>query len=127
MPAATPAPRPVVLIIDDEPELLESIRAGLGSEFEVETATSAEEGTLLAGTRHYDVVVCDQLLPGEQGLDFLVRIAAQFPDTRRILMTGYMNPELLSRGIPVAQLSAYLLKPVSTAELAKAIRAALAK
>jgi DNA-binding NarL/FixJ family response regulator len=47
------------------------------------------------------------------------------PETRRILLTGYINPELLSRSLEVAGLSACMLKPVRAAELAKAVREAL--
>ena len=61
------------------------------------------------------------------GLDFLVRAAAQFPQMRRILITGYMNPELLSRAVGMAKLSAYLLKPVSPADLKKTVADALTK
>jgi two-component system, NtrC family, response regulator HupR/HoxA len=127
MSASPPVSRSVVLVIDDELALLETIRAGLGDEFEIETAISAEEGTMLAGTRRYDAVICDQLLPGEQGLDFLARVAGQFPAMRRIMMTGYLNPELLSRSVSIGQLSACLVKPVPLAELKQALRDALAK
>jgi DNA-binding NarL/FixJ family response regulator len=115
----------VVLIVDDEPPLLEAMRQSLEAEFDVETAPSAEEATLLVGTRRYDVIVCDQLLPGEQGLEFLLRASAHQPAMRRILLTGYINPDLISRSVAVAGLSACLLKPVSAADLAKAIRASL--
>jgi len=126
---ANPPPkvRPVILLVDDEPALLDSMRLTLKDDFEIETAASAEEGLLMAGTRAYEVVVCDQLLPGEQGLDFLMRAAEQFPAMRRILITGYMNPELLSRGVALAGLSSYLLKPASPADLRQAINRALAK
>ena len=119
--------RPVVLLVDDEPALLEAMRLTLKDDYEIEVATSAEEALLMAGTRSFDLVVCDQLLPGEQGLDFLMRAATQFPKMRRILLTGYMNPELLSRGMAIAGLSCYLLKPTLPADLRKAIDRALAK
>lgn len=118
--------RPAVLIIDDEPPLLDAMRQGLGQEFDVDAASTAEEGTLLAATRKYDVIVCDQLLPGEQGLEFLMRMASLHPGSRRIMLTGYINPDLISRSMASAQLSACLLKPASIAELARTIRQALA-
>jgi two-component system response regulator HupR/HoxA len=127
MAESAPKVRPVVLLVDDEPALLESMRLTLKDDYEIEMATSAEDAILMAGTRAYDVVVCDQLLPGEQGLDFLRRTAVQFPKMRRILLTGYVNPELLSRGVAIAGLSGCLLKPASPADLRKAIDQALAK
>lgn len=124
--AAPSAPnRPVVLLVDDEQALLGALREGLESEFEIETASSAEEATMMASTRRYDVVVCDQLLPGEQGLEFLVKLAQHQPGARRIMMTGYINPELLSRSISLAKLSQCLIKPVSPQQLAQTIRAVL--
>ncbi len=74
--------------------------------------------------RKFAVVVSDHLMPGEGGLDFLVRMREIHPDTRRILLTGYMNPELISRSVSVAELAACLLKPVNIEELVRAVGAA---
>jgi DNA-binding NtrC family response regulator len=119
--------KPAVLLIDDESYILDLMRAGLEGEFEIETATSAEEAGLLTGTRRYDVVICDQILPGENGLEFLIRAASMQPTCRRIMMTGYINPELLSRAMTLAKLSACLLKPVHFNDLKKAIYSAIAE
>ena len=126
-PGPASGPRPAVLLVDDEEMLLDAMRQTLEHEFAVDIAQTAEEATLLAGTRRYDVIVCDQLLPGEQGLEFFIRIAAQQPASRRILVTGYINPDLISRSVRLGKLSACLLKPISSAELSRAIRAALAE
>ena len=118
------ARRPV-LLVDDEPALLDAMSQGLAGEFEVVTAASAAEAVSRMALRKYAVVICDHVLPGETGLDFLIRMRERHPETRRILLTGYMNPELISRSIAVAGLSACMLKPVRAAELAKAVREAL--
>ncbi|HUJ43231.1 MAG TPA: response regulator [Opitutaceae bacterium] len=122
-----PAGRVRVLLVDDEPALLDALQQGMAGEFDVETAKSAAEAETRIGTRTYAVLICDHMLPGEAGLDFLVRMREQHPEMRRILLTGYINPELISRSVAVAELSACLLKPVHAAELAAAVRAALAK
>ena len=124
-PATKPG-RPALLLVDDERELLEVLGEGLKSEFALETAASAEEASLLMASSSYDVLVCDHMLPGEAGLEFLIRMSERHPNTRRIMLTGYMNPELISRSVALAQLSACLLKPVQAAALAAAIRTALA-
>jgi len=124
--SAAGAPGASVLLIDDETSLLDAMRMSLEREFEIELAGSAAEAELMMATRNYDVVVCDHLMPGEEGLQFLIRASERHPRTRRILLTGYMNPELLSRSIGLAQLSACLLKPIRAEEVAKAIRKALA-
>jgi CheY-like chemotaxis protein len=117
--------RPVVLLVDDEPELLKTLQLGLEAEFDLDFAASAEEAELMFATRAYDLVVTDHLMPGEEGLSFLIRMNERFPQTRRILLTGYMNPELISRSIALAGLSACLVKPVRVADLATTMRDAL--
>jgi response regulator RpfG family c-di-GMP phosphodiesterase len=65
------------------------------------------------------------MLPGEQGLDFLIRLMEKSPSTRRILMTGYTNTEFISRSTAIGGLSACLVKPLRPADVTKAINAAL--
>ena len=127
---ADEAPRkpalPVVLLVDDEPQLLDSLGQELQGSCRLFTAASAAEADLKLAARHYDVIVCDHMLPGEQGLDFLGRVMELMPSTRRILMTGYTNPEFISRSTAIAGLSACLVKPLRAADIAAAIRAAIA-
>ncbi|GAB5561711.1 MAG: hypothetical protein SynsKO_33580 [Synoicihabitans sp.] len=117
--------RPSVLVVDDEAPLLEIIQKQLQDEFRVETASSAEEADLHLGSASFDLVLADHMMPGEAGLDFLMRVREHFPETKRILMTGYLNPELISRAQSLAGLSAYLIKPVSAEQLLAAVRGAL--
>jgi DNA-binding NtrC family response regulator len=121
-------PRPVVLLLEDEAQLVAALCDNLADEFEIEVATSVEEARLLLGTRRFDLILSDHMLPGKaQGLDFLVEAMSRQPTARRILVTGYMNPELLARGRTLAQLSACLMKPVEMAQLRKVMRAVLAQ
>lgn len=124
-PSTSPASRPSVLIVDDEVTFLDMLRETLALDFEVVTKTTTKAAEQAMTERAFDVVVSDYLMPGEMGLEFLVRSAQRWPQTRRIMLTGYINPELLSRSITLAALSACLLKPVRPAELAQAIREAL--
>ncbi|HUL54915.1 MAG TPA: response regulator [Opitutaceae bacterium] len=126
-PQPPPPARPRVLLVDDEPALLDAMQQGMTAEFDVETAKSAAEAETRIGKQSFAVLICDHMLPGEAGLDFLVRMRELHPDMRRILLTGYINPELISRSVAVAELSACLLKPAHAAELSAAVRAAIAK
>jgi DNA-binding NtrC family response regulator len=116
-----------VLLVDDEAALLQSLRLALQHEFEIELASSAEEAEMMMATKNYQVVVCDHLMPGEEGLSFLIRASERFSQTKRVLITGYMNPELLARSIEIARLSSVVLKPAKAEDVAKAIRDAVAK
>jgi CheY-like chemotaxis protein len=117
---------PVVLLVDDEALILDSLGQQLQDSCKLYTATSAAEAELRLAARHYDVIVCDHMLPGEQGLDFLSRTRDMMPSTKRILMTGYTSPEFLSRSMVIAGLSACLLKPVRASDIVAAIKTALA-
>ena len=119
-------PRPALLILEDEPQLTLIICDLLGGDFDIETAEDVEEALRLLGQRKFDILLSDQMLPGKkQGLDFLMEAMEKQPEAKRILMTGYLNPELLSRGTTMAGLSACLLKPVDNARLREALRMAL--
>jgi two-component system response regulator CiaR len=125
MSAAEPR-RPVVLLLDDEAQLTAVMVRMLEKEFEVEAAANVEEASLLLSTRRYDAIIADHMMPGEkQGLDFLVDAIRLQPTAKRILMTGYMNPELLARAVTLGQLSALLLKPATAQQIRKALHDAL--
>lgn len=126
--AASPQPhRPRVLLVEDEPELRTVTQLGLAKEFEVDAAGSAAEAERLMATRRYDVVVSDHLMQGTPGLDFLRLARERHPGTMRIMITGYTNPELISRSVSLAGLAACLVKPVPAEELARTIWAALGR
>jgi DNA-binding NarL/FixJ family response regulator len=125
-PAREKAVGPSVLLVDDEPLLLDSIGQELAKSFRVFTAASAADADTKLAARHYDVIVCDHMLPGEPGLDFLARTMEMVPSTKRILLTGYTSPEFITRSTMIAGLSACLVKPVRASDVAAAVTAALA-
>jgi DNA-binding NtrC family response regulator len=123
-PAADAAPKDPVLIVDDEKALLEVLAQALGMVFDVTTATSAREADFILQKKKFKVVVSDHLMPGGNGMSFLVRTREEFPHMQRILVTGYMKPEMLLRSVNEAGLFRYLLKPVSIGELTRVVQEA---
>ena len=113
-----------VLIIDDEKPLLSLFTEALSPLFEVTQATSTREAGFIMHKKSFKVVVCDHLMPGGNGLSFLVDTREEYPDTQRVLVTGYMKPEMLLRSVNEAALYRYLLKPVSLPELIKTVQEA---
>ncbi len=113
-----------ILIVDDEKPLLELFSEALSPHFEVDTAVSTKEADFLMHKKPYKVVVSDHLMPGGNGLSFLVHTREEHPNTQRVLVTGYMKPEMLLRSVNEAALYRYLLKPVSLPELIKTIQEA---
>ena len=114
-----------VLVVDDERPLLDVFADALGTQFDVTTATSVREAEFILRKKAFKVVVADHLMPGGNGMSFLVRAREEFPHMQRILVTGYMKPEMLLRSVNEAALFRYLLKPVSMLELVNSVREAL--
>ena len=110
-----------ILLVDDEKPLLDVFAAALAPSFEITTATTAREADFILQKKSFKVVVADHLMPGGNGMNFLVRAREEFPHMQRILVTGYMKPEMLLRSVNEAALFRYLLKPVSMPELLKVV------
>lgn len=123
-PENTKAKLGAVLLVDDERPLLELYAEALSPYFDVAVATSAKEAGFLLHKRVFKVVVSDHLMPGGNGLSFLVDAREEYPEMQRVLVTGYMKPEMLLRSVNEAALYRYLLKPVSLPELIKTVQEA---
>lgn len=126
--AGTPGdatPKDAVLLVDDEEAILEMFSVALSPHFAVTTATSAREADFLLQKQAFKVVVADHLMPGGNGMNFLVRAREEFPHMQRILVTGYMKPEMLLRSVNEAALFRYLLKPIPMSELVAVVKAAV--
>ncbi len=108
-----------ILIIDDEPYILSSLKKVLEEENrEIWTAESAEEAWQLLKERgEVEVIVCDQRLPNMSGVDFLVKVKRLYPDTIRILVTGYPEISEAVEAINKAHIWRYILKPIDVDNL----------
>ena len=105
-----------VLLIEDDEDSRELLAEILRSDFDVESAADGESG--LAAFRAFspDVVVTDESIPGLRGTELAVRIKAERPQTRVILVTGYGN---LS---PPPECDLLLKKPLDIERLSTALR-----
>lgn len=118
-------PKDAVLLVDDEQSLLEMFCTALSPRFDITTANTAREADFILQKKAFKVVVADHLMPGGNGMNFLTRAREEFPHMQRILVTGYMKPEMLLRSVNEAALFRYLLKPVAIAELFSVVQAAV--
>jgi len=108
-----------ILIVDDEPHILSSLRRILESEDkEIFTAQDAESGwNLLQEKGEMELVISDNKLPGMLGIDFLIKVKRLYPDTIRILITGYPDLNSAMDAINRAHIWRYILKPIEVEEL----------
>jgi DNA-binding NtrC family response regulator len=108
-------------LVDDEQSLLDVFSTALEPYFDVTTAKSAREADFILRKKAFKVVVADHLMPGGNGMNFLVRAREEYPHMQRVLVTGYMKPEMLLRSVNEAALFRYLLKPVSLTEIVSVV------
>jgi two-component system response regulator HupR/HoxA len=119
------APAPLaVLVVDDEQRSLETLRRTLEEDFTVLTAQSAEEGEAIMAREFVHIVLSDQRMPGMQGVEFLRRVRDQWPDTVRLILSGYTDAEDIIAGINHAGIWQYLLKPWHPEQLLLTLKSA---
>lgn len=107
---ASPA-RPAILLVDDEPHSLVSMRMALEDEFEVLTAGDAEAALAVLEQDPVQVVFCDQRMPGRSGVEFLTELRERWPETVRIIITGYTDAAAMVSAINEAGIYQFVTKP----------------
>jgi two-component system OmpR family response regulator len=114
-----------VLLIEDEPGIVDFVRRGLEAEgFSVEAALDGIEGERLALGRSFDAIVLDLMLPGRSGLEILASVRRAKPTVPVIVLTARGQIEDRVVGLDAGAVD-YLVKPFSLAELVARIRAQL--
>jgi signal transduction histidine kinase len=114
--------RQTVLIVDDEVDVLESLRHQFHRTYRVLTSTSATGAIDLLQHNEVEVLLSDQRMPGMPG-DMLLRRARELkPDTIRMLFTGYADIQAVINAVNEGHIFRYILKPWDSAELEGIIR-----
>ena len=115
-----------VLIVDDEPNVVKALKRALRREpYEILSANSGHEALDVLGRESVDVVISDENMPGMTGSELLAVVYEKYPDTIRIILTGYASLELAMRAINEGQIYRFFTKPWNDADLAVTIRQAL--
>lgn len=111
-----------VLIVDDEPALVETLEGLLEDHFDVITASGGRDALrqLDAGDI-VDVIVTDQRMPGMLGVDFLEEVSKRLPDTIRMVVTAYADVDPIIDAINRGAAYRFLSKPYNADELRAAI------
>ena len=114
-----------ILIVEDEAALCESLRRVFERDgYDVSTAGNAEAGLLLYEAGGHDLILCDILLPGMDGIEFLEAVRKRCPEQIVIVMTAYASIET-AVGALRAGAHDYILKPVIHEEIKRLVRMAL--
>ena len=121
------APRPVVLIVDDEPDIANSVAeiVHLDLQYEALTAGSAEEGlAILRSMEHTppDLLIVDFRMPRMDGIQFLKNARTILPDIPAMMVTAYADLDLVMRATRELHLARFLRKPIKAEALVAAVK-----
>lgn len=112
--------KPVILCVDDEKLVLDSLvnqlRNYFGSQFIYETAENSEEAWEVIDDMHaqgyaISVIISDWLMPLEKGDKFLIDVANRFPNIALIMLSGHADEDSIERARTYANLRCFIRKP----------------
>ncbi len=99
-----------ILCVDDEKQILSALKRLLRKEtFDLLTATNGEEGLKIMASRDIHLVISDHRMPEMSGISFLSKVRETYPDTIRILLTGYTEIDSIKASINEGHVYKFLL------------------
>ncbi len=115
-----------ILVVDDEPNVLHSIKRLLHKRFSIRTALSGPEALeMMRQEGPFAVIIADMRMPGMDGIELLARVRERFPDTVRMMLTGNAEQETAIRAVNEGQIFRFMNKPCPPELLERNIEAAL--
>lgn len=100
-----------ILYVDDEENNLQAFKATFRREYIIHLAISASKGREILKSEKIDVIITDQRMPDETGVEFLASVIEENPEPIRILLTGYTDIQAVIDAINKGQVFHYLTKP----------------
>jgi CheY-like chemotaxis protein len=114
-----------LLLVDDEPNILASLKRLLRRDgYHILTANSGAEGLELLKSNHVDVIVSDQRMPQMMGTEFLKQVKQTYPDTVRLVLSGYTDLQSITDAINEGAIYKFLTKPWEDEQLLRTIKEA---
>ena len=116
-----------VLYVDDEETNLRVFKNSFRRDFEIFTATSAEEGLEILKNVQVDVIITDQRMPGMSGVEFLEAINKKHPQIppNRLIVSGYAQDKDISEAFNKFHLFQFVSKPWDYEKLLDIINCAI--
>lgn len=111
-----------LLIVDDEQEILKTLKRLLHKEFKVEICLSADEALTLLAAQDFDLVLSDIRMPQMDGFAFLAHCKTAYPDMIRIAISGYADMDRCQAAIEKQDFQFIVSKPWENFELRNILR-----
>jgi response regulator RpfG family c-di-GMP phosphodiesterase len=116
-----------LLIVDDEPNVCDSVHDLLRRDYRVLKAHSAQEGYELMQEEEVHIVMSDQRMPQITGVELLTRLKSRYPQAVRMLFTGFADLESVIAAINQGHVFQFIRKPWQPEELLEAVNQAAAE
>jgi DNA-binding NtrC family response regulator len=114
-----------LLLVDDEVDILSSLKRLRRREgYPILTASSAQERLELLASHEVAVVMSDQRMPNMTGSEFLAKVREMYPDTMRIILSGYTDLRSITDVVNRGEIYKFLEKPWNDAALMETLREA---
>jgi len=121
---ASIASKHCLLVVDDEPDVVQSVQDLLRFDFRVLGTTRVAEGLRIMAEEPVQIVMTDQRMPGMSGVEFLKNLKDVYPDTVRLLFTAYADIDTVTDAINEGNVYRYIAKPWDPQELRAILRQA---
>lgn len=112
----------VVLYVDDEPANTAAFRAAFRRDGNILTANSVNESMEILKRESVDLLITDHRMPESTGLELLKRMADDFPDVNRVMVSAYADLDLVKTALNVGRVRWFLEKPWDPEEIRQIIR-----
>ena len=109
-----PATKPRILVVDDEPDMLDFLERVVRRRYEVTRCANGEDAMALLATQEFDVLITDHKMPRMTGLELLERLADSHPGMVRVLLSGYTDVPEVRRAADSGRIHHYVVKPVDS-------------
>ena len=121
---STPNSKRPILVVDDEPDILQSLKGLLRRDFDVHIANSGAEAIQVLQEFPVHVVMTDQRMPQMTGVEFLTRVKTDHPGAIRVIFTGYADVQAVIDAVNQGNVFRYVAKPWNPDELIEALHEA---
>ncbi|MBU8871302.1 MAG: response regulator [Gemmatimonadales bacterium] len=115
-----------ILCVDDEENILKAIQRSLRKVFDIHTAASGRQGLeMMRNEGPFQIIVSDMRMPEMDGAVFLKAVREEFPDTVRLLLTGFADMETVVSAINEGNIFRFIAKPCPASVLRDAFNDAI--
>jgi DNA-binding NtrC family response regulator len=114
-----------ILVVDDDPTVRRLLEKLLSELYTVHVAHSPEAAETILKEHPVDVILCDHFMQEELGLDFIIRISPDYPQTVKVMLTGCFEVETVMDAINAGHVFRYLSKPFTRKTILRTLEDAL--